>query len=95
MVMLSTVDGPPWTKRGSRSWSKGTGDRLWGTIGSVTSLPDMYTLKPKGCAATLGLQSVHIRQTSRAHVTNTYCTKKSFIQNEECSAVGMIYIIIL
>ena len=40
-MMLSAVDGPTWTKRGSRAWSGGTihGCRSWsgGTIGSVTA----------------------------------------------------------
>ena len=47
VVILSAVDGPPWTKRGSRAWSGETihGCRTWsggtdfeGTIGSVTGV---------------------------------------------------------
>ena len=55
MVMLSAVDGPPWTKHGSRAWSEETihGCRTWsggtdcgGTIGSVTDPPEVNELQP-------------------------------------------------
>ena len=51
-------------------------------------LPDMHTLSPRACGPVP--QDAHIRQTTRAHVTNTYCILRGWIKGPNSSITAIM-----